>query len=126
MRLTICSLKRQRDGLPRQAGDFSSSFQRKLKLVLQEGLAQAQSGALAIENLEHTQVAEQTRSGKRKSQNRRPVQTGGLIYASEARQVVTGTGTMVTDGFLLGLVWFQDTSLVAVALLWMQAVSFET
>jgi len=30
---------------------------------------------------------------------------------------VTGTGTMVTDGLLLGLVWFQDTSLVAVALL---------
>ena len=31
--------------------------------------------------------------------------------------VVTGTATMVTDGSLLGLVWFQDTSLVAVALL---------
>jgi len=30
---------------------------------------------------------------------------------------VTGTGTMVNDGFPLGLVWFQDTSLVAVALL---------
>ena len=30
---------------------------------------------------------------------------------------VTGTGTMVTDGFPLGLVWFQDTSHVAVVLL---------
>jgi len=30
---------------------------------------------------------------------------------------VTGTGTMFTDGFPSGLVWFQDTSLVAVALL---------
>ena len=30
---------------------------------------------------------------------------------------VTGTGTMVTDTFPLGLVLFQDTSLVAVALL---------
>ena len=39
---------------------------------------------------------------------------------------VTGTGTMVTDGFPLGLVWFQDTSLVAVALLCMQEVSFDT
>jgi len=29
---------------------------------------------------------------------------------------VTGTGTMVTDEFPLGLVGFQDTSLVAVAL----------
>jgi len=37
---------------------------------------------------------------------------------------VTGTGTMVTDGFPLGLDWFQDTSLVAVALLRMQEVSF--
>jgi len=40
--------------------------------------------------------------------------------------LVTGTGTMVTDGFPLGLVWFQDTSLVAVALLCMQEVSFDT
>jgi len=31
---------------------------------------------------------------------------------------VTGTGTMVTDGFPLVLVSFQDTSLVAVALLY--------
>jgi len=30
---------------------------------------------------------------------------------------VTSTGTMVTDRFPLGLVWFPDTSLVAVALL---------
>jgi len=30
---------------------------------------------------------------------------------------VTSTGTKVTDGFPLGLVWFQDTSLVAVVLL---------
>jgi len=33
---------------------------------------------------------------------------------------------MVTDGFSLGLVWFQDTSLVDVALLCMQEVSFDT
>jgi len=39
---------------------------------------------------------------------------------------VTGTGTMVTDGFALRLVWFQDTSLVALALLCMQEVSFDT
>jgi len=39
---------------------------------------------------------------------------------------VTGTGTLVTDGFPLGLVPFQDTSLVAVALLCMQEVSFDT
>jgi len=33
---------------------------------------------------------------------------------------------MVTDRFALGLVWFQDTSQVAVALLCMQEVSFDT
>ena len=45
---------------------------------------------------------------------------------NQQRIAVTGTGTMVTDGFPLGLVWFQDTSLVAVALLCMQEVSFDT
>jgi len=30
---------------------------------------------------------------------------------------VTGTGTMVSDRFPVGLVWLEDTSLVAVALL---------
>jgi len=32
---------------------------------------------------------------------------------------------MVTDGFCLGLVWFQDTSLVAVVLLCMQKASVD-
>jgi len=41
-------------------------------------------------------------------------------------QSVSGTGTMVTDGFPAGLVWFQDTSLVAVALLCMQEVLLDT
>jgi len=39
-----------------------------------------------MENLEHTQVAEQERSTKGKFQNRRQVQKGGVIYASEERQ----------------------------------------
>jgi len=39
---------------------------------------------------------------------------------------VPGTGTMVSDGFPLGLVGFQDTSRVAVGLLCMQEVSFDT
>jgi len=39
---------------------------------------------------------------------------------------VTGTGTMVTNGFPFGLIWFQDRSLVAVALLGMHEVSFDT
>jgi len=43
----------------------------------------------------------------------------------ETRSVI-GTGTMVTDGFPLGLVLFQDTSLVAVAFLSIQEVSLDT
>ena len=41
----------------------------------------------------------------------------GIIVLVYLELCVTGTGTMVTDEFALGLVWFQDTSLRAVALL---------
>jgi len=41
-----------------------------------------------MESLEHTKAAEQAKSAKRKSQNRRQVQKGGVLYASEARQMV--------------------------------------
>jgi hypothetical protein len=85
---TIRSLKRQGDELLLEAGDYSPSFQHKLKLALQGALAQAQSGALAMDNLEHTKMAEETRNARRKSQNRRQVQKGGVMYASEARQMV--------------------------------------
>jgi hypothetical protein len=56
--------------------------------VVQGGLAQVQSGALAIDHMEHTQAAEEARSARRRAQNRRQVQRGGVIYASEARQMV--------------------------------------
>jgi len=39
---------------------------------------------------------------------------------------VSGTGTMFTDRFPVGLVWLEDRSLVAVPLLCMQEVSFDT
>jgi len=41
-------------------------------------------------------------------------------------QSVSGTDTMVTEGFPVGLVWFEDTSLVALVLLCMQEVSLVT
>jgi len=61
----------------------------------------------------------------------------GLIHPDQCRSLpglrtydacltVTGTGTIVTDGCPLGLVWFQDTSLLTVALLGMQEVLFDT
>ena len=88
MPLTIRSLKRQGDELLREAADFSPSFQQKIKLFLQGGLAQAQSGALAMENLEQTQAAEQAKNAKPKSQNKKHVQRGGALYASEAGNMV--------------------------------------
>jgi len=48
------------------------------------------------------------------------------LFRTVILHCVISTGTMVTDGFPLGLVWFQDTSLVAVALLCMQEVSLVT
>jgi len=45
------------------------------------------------------------------------------LFQTVILHCVISTGTMVTDGFPLGLVWFQDTSLVAVALLCIQEVS---
>ena len=69
--LTIPSLKRKGDELQQEASEFSPSFQERLKLVLQGGLVQAQSGALAIEHREHTHAAEQSRNARRKAHNRR-------------------------------------------------------
>ena len=88
MPLTIRSLKRQGEELQHEAAAFSPTFQWRLKLVVQGGLAQAQSGALVLENLEHTRAAEEARSARRKSANRRQVQKGGVIYASGAREMV--------------------------------------
>jgi len=52
--LTIASLKTMTDKLLEEGKGLSPSFQAKLKLVLQGGLTLAQSGALAMEHMEHT------------------------------------------------------------------------
>jgi len=41
-----------------------------------------------MEHMENTQAAEETRNARRRAQNRRQLQKGGVIYASEARQMV--------------------------------------
>jgi len=46
-------------------------FQQKLKLVLQGGLTLAQSGALAMEHIEHTKAAEEVRNARRRAQIRK-------------------------------------------------------
>ena len=71
-----------------EAKELSPSFQHKLKLVLQGGLTLAQSGALAMDHMEHTRAAEEVRNARRRAQSRRQLQKGGVLYASEARQMV--------------------------------------
>ena len=86
--LTIASLRVQSDELLSEVQGMPPEFQHRLKLVLQGGLALAQSGALATEHMENTRGAEQVRSARSRAQNRRQVQKGGVLYASEARQMV--------------------------------------
>ena len=80
--LTISTLRAQGEELLLDAKDMSPDFQHRLKLVLQGGLALAQSGELAKEYMANTQAAEQAWSARRKAQNRRQTQNGGVIYAS--------------------------------------------
>ena len=70
MPLTIATLKAQCEELLNDARDMSPDFQTRLKLVLQGGLALAQSGVLAIEDMKNTQAAEQARSERRKARDR--------------------------------------------------------
>jgi len=51
----------------------SPDFQHKLKLVLQGGLTQAQSDALAIEHMEYTKAAKEVRNARRRAQSKREV-----------------------------------------------------
>ena len=86
--LTIPTLKAMGAELQHEAKELSTSFPHKLKLVLQGGLTLAQSGALAMEHREHTRAAEEVRNARRRAQNRRQLQKGGVLYASEACQMV--------------------------------------
>ena len=67
---------------------MSPDFQHRLKLVLQGVLALAQSGALAMEHMDNTRAAKQARNARHRAQSRRQIQKGGVLYASEARQMV--------------------------------------
>jgi len=67
---------------------MSPDFEFQLKLVLQGGLAFAQSGALAMEYMENTRAVKHARNARHRAQSRRHVQTGGVRYPSKARQMV--------------------------------------
>ena len=95
--LTIASLKAQGEELQREARDMSPDFQMRLKLVLQGGLALAQSGALVMEHMENTKAAEKACSERRKAQNRRQMQRGGTLYAEDAREMVKSTKAVAVE-----------------------------
>ena len=77
--LNIPSLRVQGEELLRDAQNMSPEFQLRLKEVHQGGLALAQSGALAKEHMENMKAAEEVRSARRRVQNRRQVQKGGVL-----------------------------------------------
>ena len=95
--LTIASLKTMSDELLEEGKHLPASFQAKLKLVLQGGLTLAQSGALAMEHMETTRAAEEMRNARRRGQSRRHIQKGGVIYASEARQMAKRKEDMAVE-----------------------------
>ena len=41
-----------------------------------------------MEHMDNTRAAEQARNARRRAQSRRQIQKGGVLYASEARQMV--------------------------------------
>lgn len=51
-------------------------------------MALAQSGALAMEHMENTRAAELARNARRRAQSKRQVGTGGVLYPSDARNMV--------------------------------------
>jgi len=71
-----------------EAKELLPSFQHKLKLVLQGGLILAQSDALAMDHMEHRRAVEEVRNARRRAQSGRQLQKGGVLYASEACQMV--------------------------------------
>ena len=95
--LTIPSLKAQEEELLRDARVMSPDFQMPLKLVLQGGLALAQSGALALEHMENSKAAEKAWSERRKARNRRQMQRGGTLYAKKAREMVKSTEAVAVE-----------------------------
>ena len=82
--LTVRSLKRQAEWL--QAADLPPAFRRKLDAFIEGSLAQAQAGAQAWEDLKHAKAAEIARAARQK-RSRRPVQSGGVMYTDEARNM---------------------------------------
>jgi len=84
---TLCSLKYHADSLVSTLPPLSPSSNRHLQQYLKGSLAIAQSGALALQDLENTKAAELARAARQK-RSRRPLQKGGVLYAYEAREMV--------------------------------------
>ena len=71
--------------------DLSPTIQRRLKKFMHGSLVQAQLGAQAIEDLEHTQAAQKARAARQQG-GRHTFQGrghGGMLYMEEARDMVT-------------------------------------
>ena len=84
--LTIRSLKRQANELWNYSDPTSPTYRERLHTYFTGSLAQAQTGAQAVEELARTEAAQLARKARRTASHR-PVQKGGVLYASEARNI---------------------------------------
>ena len=66
--------------------ECSPSFQERLHDFIAGSLTQVQAGARAIEDLKHTEAAKKARKARRTG-SRRSLQKGGVLLASEARNM---------------------------------------
>ena len=84
--LTIRSLKRQANELWNYSDPTSPTYRQRLHTYLTGSLAQAQTGAQVAEDLARTEAAQLARKTRRTASHR-SVQKGGVLYASEARNI---------------------------------------
>ena len=84
--LTIRSLKRQANEIWDYRDPTSPTYRQRLHTYFIGSLAQAQARAQATEDLAHTEAAQLARKALRTASHR-SVQKGGVLYASEARNM---------------------------------------
>ena len=92
--LTIRSLKRQANELWNYSDPTSPTYRQRLHTYLTGSLAQTQIAAQAVGDLAHTEAAQLARKARRTASHR-SVQKGGILYASEARNIAA---VRVEDG----------------------------
>jgi outer membrane biosynthesis protein TonB len=90
----VRSLKRQGESL--LSGDMDPKFRRKLATCLKGAQAQAEAGALALEQLDITDAAMRTRS-LRQQRSRARLKHGGALTVEQARMLAKSKAQKVEE-----------------------------